>query len=91
VPTFYSAVERAIGNVKMEKASPDQWLATIRNTPGVKAEELEWLGVADWLKEQDGPVTRQQLQDYVRANAIEVKEVAKGDFELVGLDAGLNR
>jgi hypothetical protein len=60
VPTFYSAVERAIGNVKMEKASPDQWLATIRNTPGVKAEELEWLGVADWLKEQDGPVTRRR-------------------------------
>jgi hypothetical protein len=75
---FYSAAARAVDNVKMEKASPDQWLATIRNTPGVKGEELEWLGIGDWLKEQKGPVTKQEVQDYVRANQIEVKEVEKG-------------
>ena len=43
-PIFYSAVARTIDNAKQAKASPDQWLATIKNTPGVKPEELEWLG-----------------------------------------------
>lgn len=78
-PTFYSAVDRAISTSKQEKASPDQWLGTIKNTPGVKSEELEWLGLNDWLKEQKGPVTKQQVRDFVRANQIEVKEVQKGN------------
>ena len=77
-PPFYSAVERAVSNAKQAKASPDQWLATIRNTPGVKPEELRWLGLEDWLKEQSGPVTRDQIAAFVRANAIQVKEVEKG-------------
>jgi len=47
--------------------------------PGVKPEELEWLGLEDWPKEQKGPVTKDQIADYVRANRIEVREVEKGD------------
>jgi hypothetical protein len=77
-PTFYSAVLRTIEAGKIAKGSPDQWLATIRNTPGVKPEELEWLGLAEWLKAQKGAVTKEQVAEYVRANQIEVKEVSKG-------------
>jgi hypothetical protein len=51
----------------------------IKNMPGVKPEEMEWLGLEDWLKEQKGSVTRQEIADYVRANRIEVKEVTKGE------------
>lgn len=78
VPTFYSAVTRAIASARQERASPEQWLATLRNTPGVKAEEIKWLGIEDWLKEQSGPVSRRDVEDYVRANNIDVREVAKG-------------
>jgi hypothetical protein len=74
-PTFYSAVERAIESVKQEKAPAGQWLGTIKNLPGVKPEEIEWLGLADWLGRQEGAVTKQQVLDYVRANKIELKEV----------------
>jgi hypothetical protein len=76
-PTFHSAVARAIDNARQEKALPGQWLATLKNTPGVKPEEMKWLGVEDWLKDQKGTVTRQQIADYVRANQIEVREVEK--------------
>lgn len=76
---FYSAVARAVGAAKQERASPEQWLATIRNTPGVKAEELKWLGIEDWLKEQSGPVSRADVEAFVRANQIEIKEVEKGE------------
>lgn len=78
VPPFYSAVSRAVKNAKQAKASPEQWLATIRNTAGVKPEELSWLGIEDWLKSQDGPVTRDQVADFVRANAIDVQEIMHG-------------
>ncbi len=78
VPTFYSAVSRAVTSARQERASPEQWLATIRNTPGVKPEEIKWLGIEDWLKEQKGPVTRADVENYVRANSIEVREVEKG-------------
>ena len=59
-------------------ATPDQWAATLRNTPGVKAEEMKWLGLDDWLKGQKGTVTKAQVADFVRANQIEVKDVVKG-------------
>lgn len=77
-PMFRSAVAEAISGAKQEKASPEQWLATIKNTLGVKAEEMKWLGLAEWLKEQQGPVTRAQIEDYVRANSIDVQEVMRG-------------
>lgn len=79
VAPFYSAVERAVTNAKQPKAQPAQWLATIRNTPGVKPEELRWLGLEDWLKEQHGSVTREQVADFVRANSVQIKEVERGD------------
>jgi hypothetical protein len=84
-PVFYSAAERAIASSKQEKASPEQWLATIKNTPGVKGEELQWLGLEDWLKEQKGPVSKQAIADYVHANQIEVKEVEKGKGDFVSV------
>jgi hypothetical protein len=80
---YYSAVGRAVEGAKLEKGTPEQWLATIKNTPGVKAEELEWLGLPEWLKAHRRAVTRQELADYVRANAIELREVEKGG---VGVD-----
>lgn len=77
-PTFYSALDNAVTSFKQEKASPEQWIGTLKNTPGVKAEEMQWLGIDDWLKEQKGAVTKQQLQDYIRSNQVEIKEITKG-------------
>ena len=76
---FYSAVEKAVDNVKLEKGSPEQWLGTIRNATGVKPEEMQWLGIEEWLKEQKGSVTKEQVQDFIRANSIQVEEVTKGE------------
>jgi hypothetical protein len=77
-PGLYSAVARAVDTAKQAKASPEQWLATLRNAPGIKPEEMQWLGLDSWLREQKGTVTREQVADYVRANQIQVHEVQKG-------------
>lgn len=47
---YYSAVGRAVEAAKQEKAAPNQWLGMLKNSPGVKPEEMEWLGLEDWLK-----------------------------------------
>ncbi len=77
-PAFYSAVERAVTGAKQERSSADQWLGTLRNTAGVKPEEMQWLGLEGWLKSQGKSVTKQEISDYIRANQIEIKEVTKG-------------
>lgn len=79
-PTFYSAVENAVMNSKQAAAPADQWLATLRNHPGVKQEELNWLGVEDFLNANKGqPVTKADLQDYINAHRVEVRDVIKGE------------
>jgi hypothetical protein len=77
-PRFYSAVENAVTNAKTNSAPANQWLGMLRNAPGVKPEELDWLGVNDWLADQKGNVSKQDLADYIRGNKVDVQEVEKG-------------
>jgi len=77
-PGFYSGLLRAVENLKQEKAPAAQWLGTIRNQPGVRPEEIAWLGLDDWLGRQTGTVTKAQIADFVRANQVQVSEVQKG-------------
>ena len=75
---FYSALTRGVEGLKLDKATPGQWEATVRNMPGVKAEERAWVGLDDWLKLQPKSVTKAEVLDYLRANEIKVQEVEKG-------------
>jgi hypothetical protein len=73
-PVFYSGTERAVMDAPIKSASGAQWLGTLKNKPGVKTEELEWMGLPDWLSKQEGPVTKDQVLDYVAQNKVELKE-----------------
>jgi len=78
--TFYSAVENAVNNVKSNKMPADQWLGTLNNAKGVKPEEMDWLGLKEHLASKGKePVTKQEVQDFVNANKVELKEVNKGN------------
>lgn len=79
-PAFYSALERSLTDLPQGKGSPEQWAGIVKNLTqkGVKQEEIDWLGIQDWLKQQKGTVTKEQVLDYVRANQVEVEEVVKG-------------
>jgi hypothetical protein len=77
-PPLYSAVEEAVANAKSPQAPAPQWLGMIRNTPGVKPEELEHLGVEDFLKNQKGPVSKEALREHIAGNKVDVQEVMKG-------------
>lgn len=79
-PVFYSALERAVSESKTEKAAPGQWLATIRNMPGIKAEEIKTTGIDKWLGAQTRPVTKAELLEQLETGAVQIEEVQKGDL-----------
>src|SRR6202000_10293 len=79
VPVFYSAVENAVNNAKIDNAPVSQWLGYLKNQPGVKQEELDWtLGELP----QDQKLTKPEMQEYVNANKVQLGEVNKGKVEL---------
>jgi hypothetical protein len=63
------------------RASADQWLASLRNAPGIKKEELEWIGLPEALTMMgaEGPVTREQVLAYIAQNGVRLDEVVLGE------------
>jgi len=78
-PTFYSAVKSAVDALNTAKASGQQWLATLRNVPGVKPEEIEYYDLPEWLSSQTGPITKEQLLDQINQRQIDVVDAVGGD------------
>ena len=75
---FYSALVKSAEALPQAKGTPEQMLAMLTKTPGVKAEEVEWSGVTTWMGQQSGTVTKAALTDFLRANQLQVQEVEKG-------------
>ena len=80
---FFSAVSRAVDAIPMEKGSGSQMRAMIAKGEGVKAEEMAWTGLDDFLAGKKS-VTKQEVRDYVDANQVRVEEVVKGKFGIPG-------
>ena len=72
---FYSGLERAVDAAKVNKADASQWLGYLKNQPGVKADEIGQV-----LKDlPQGPITKDQLQNIVQQNKVQLNEVVKGN------------
>lgn len=76
---FYSAVEETVANIPQAKGTGQQYLAQIQKSAGVKPEELKWTGLDEFLKGKKS-VTKQEIQDYLNANRVDVKEVRLGEM-----------
>jgi len=76
---FYSALTRAAEKAKDSKATPGQWMGILKNSPGVKQDELDWSGIQEWLNTHAKPVTKEDLLAFLRANEVQVQEVVKGN------------
>lgn len=79
---FYSAVDSALSNAKLEKAPLDQWHNYLKTQPNVKIEELNQLGLNP-SSSGFGPnsLTKAQLQEHLDANRVQLKEVNKGNAD----------
>ena len=81
VPWYHSELERQIGTAKMGSASPKDWKNYIKglSNKGVKADEVKWTGLEEWLDLQEGKVTKEQIQEYMKDGGVKVEEVILGE------------
>ena len=79
---FYSQLENVIEH-KMPNTANAQQINGILNNAGIKQDELKWIGLDDYLKAHSlEKITKQQLQDYIKANQINIETVEKGTNKL---------
>jgi hypothetical protein len=71
---FYSPLEQIISETKFDKLPAKQWAEKF-----AKGEEAKWTGLADWLSQQQGSVSKADIQKYLKENRISVVEVVKGE------------
>jgi hypothetical protein len=80
-PKFYSALEKAAETAKQYSMKGKDWEGTLKNQPGVKAEEIEHTKLSDFLaRNKDRPVTKDEIQQHLAENKVELGEVNKGKF-----------
>lgn len=78
---FYSNAQAALSHIKMDKATPEQWVKMLEKEGGLKAGEDKWLGLSDWLKGLDRKtVTKQEIADFIEQNRIQVEEARYGEL-----------
>ena len=71
---FYSPLEKTINETKFDKLPVKQWIDKF-----AKGDEAKWTGLTDWLAQQQGSVSKADIQQYLKDNRISVVEVVKSD------------
>lgn len=76
---FYSQLTRA-AEAGPGKGTAQAWKDYFKGqqSKGVKADEIEWSGVSDWLDLQPGSVSRDQVVDFLKNNGVQVEETVLG-------------
>jgi len=75
---FYSAAEQAALALPRKSGTGDAFLNDLMKGQDVKKDELSWMGLDDYLKGKPN-VTRQEVQDYIAGNRVDVQEVRLGE------------
>jgi hypothetical protein len=85
---FYSPAEKAVMGLPQDKGTASQMLAQITKTQGVKPVELRATGLEDYLKGKGNePVTKQEIQDFLTNNRVQVDEVVLGKGQILSPEA----
>jgi hypothetical protein len=80
-PTFYSALSRSIDQVSAKAAPAEGWKAQLKGMISkgqIKQAEIDATGLNDWLDMQKGKVTKEQVQEFLKGNGVQVQEVTLG-------------
>ena len=77
VPVFKSVLKETAKKLP-NKGSGEQIFNTLKNTPGLKQQELKWSGLDDFLKEKK-TVTKEEVKEYLENNTLDVSEIQKSN------------
>lgn len=72
---FYSQVEAEIQKMDFKQMPGKDLAGRIKNIQGIKKEELEFLGLIDWLETQESKVSKEQVLEFVRGNGLIVDQL----------------
>jgi hypothetical protein len=95
-PAFYSALEREIAAIDSKTLSAASWnerLKSLVNKGAIKADELEWSGLLDYLKMHtgtmfgipEGKLPKEMVLEFLRGNGVRVERVQIGGVALEDL------
>lgn len=80
---WYSRLDKAIDAIPQAAMTGKQWLATLRNRPGISQLEIDATGLNDYLENLDGVVNKTALRDYLSSNGLDFMDIllkeTKGD------------
>ncbi len=76
---FYSKLHSDIRAMDFQSMPAKELANRLKNLPGIKAEELEWSGLQDYLNAKEGKVTKQEIEDFINENGVKVSQVVLGE------------
>lgn len=75
---FISNALASLDKIQMKSGNAQAWINKIQQAGGLKKEEDKWIGLTDWLKEQKGNISKDDVTEYIREHQIQIEEVKYG-------------
>lgn len=76
---FYSQVESEVSKMDFKEMPAQDLFNRIKNIPGVKATELNALGLQDWVNQQQGKVSKEDVLNFIKEKTPVVDQTVLGD------------
>jgi hypothetical protein len=90
-PIFFSQLSKAIGDAKQASMPAKQWASWLNSNAaklGIKKEEIQFTGITEWLELQEGKVSKEDIQEFLDNNGVQVEEVMLGDSsDVINMDS----
>ena len=71
---IFKSILRETAKKLSNKGSGEQFLNQLKNTQGLKQQELKWSGLDDFLKDKKS-VTKEEVKEFLQNNTLDVSEV----------------
>ena len=72
---FISNALASLDKIQMKSGNAQAWINKIQQAGGLKKEEDKWIGLTDWLKEQKGNISKDDVAEFIREHQVRIEEV----------------
>lgn len=79
---FVSNALASLDKIPMKSGNAQAWINKIQQAGGLKKEEDKWMGLTDWLKEQKGNISKEDVAEFIREHQVQIEEVKYGVFTI---------
>lgn len=87
---FISNALASLDKISMKSGNAQAWINKIQQAGGLKKEEDKWMGLTDWIKEQKGNISKEDVAEFIREHQIQIEEVKYAEMREVSEFEGLD-